>query len=87
MWGGVGGAGAPPTKKRKLSKKRKFSKDACTLLSLQAKKPKNLLLEHVWMVWRGWGDAGKSYESVSVKFKIFGREKGQENRQNHLSSF
>ena len=59
-------------------------KDACTLLSLQAIKHKNLLLKHVWMVWGGWGDAEKSYESVSVKFELFGREKSQENHQNHF---
>ena len=57
-------------------------KDACTLLSLQAKKPQNQLLEHVWMVWGGWGDAEKSYASVSVKFELFGREKSQENHSN-----
>ena len=62
-------------------------KDACTFLSLQAKKPKNLLLEHVWMVWEGWGDAGKSCASMSVKFELFGREKTQENHQNHFPSF
>ena len=33
-------------------------KDACTLLSLQAKKPKNLLLKHVWRAW-GLGGRGK----------------------------
>jgi len=37
------------------------------------------LLKHVWMVWGGWGDAEKSYESVSVKFELFGHEKSQEN--------
>jgi len=53
-------------------------KDACTFLSLQAKKPKNLLLKHVWRAWGGWVDAEKSYESVSVKFELFGREKSRE---------
>ena len=53
-------------------------KDAYTLPSLQAKKPKNLLLEHVWMVWGVWGDAEKSYGSVYVKFGLFDREKNQE---------
>ena len=28
MWGGVGGAGAPPTKKRTFPKKRTFTKKA-----------------------------------------------------------
>ena len=62
-------------------------KDACTLLTSQAKKHKNLLLEHVWMVWGGWGDAEKSYESVSVKCELFGHEKSQENHQNHFRVF
>ena len=62
-------------------------KDACNLLSLDAKKPKNLLLKHVWMVWGVWGDAEKSYESVSVEFGLFGHEKSQENHKNHFSSF
>jgi len=62
-------------------------KDACTLLSLHAKKTKNLLVTHVWMVWGGWGDAEKSYESVSVEFELFGHEKSQEDHQNHISSF
>ena len=35
----------------------------------------------------GWGDAGKSYESVSVKFELFGREKSQENHPNHFRVF
>ena len=64
-------------------------KDACTLLSLQAKKRKKLLLTHVWMVWGGWGEGGaeKSYESVSVKFELFGRDKSQENHQKHFRVF
>ena len=36
-------------------------KDACTLLSLQAKKPKNLLLEHVWF--GGLGEVGGTLEN------------------------
>ena len=62
-------------------------KDACTLLSLQAKKPKNLFLKHVWMAWGGWGDAEKSYASMSVEFELFGREKSQENHQNYFRVF
>ena len=59
-------------------------KDACTLLSLQAKKPKNLLLKHVWMAWEGWGDAEKSYAPMSVKFELFGHEKSHENHKNNV---
>ena len=62
-------------------------KDACTLLSLQANKPKNLLMEHVWRAWGAWGDAEKSYASMSVKFELFGREKSQENHRNMFRVF
>jgi len=39
------------------------------------------------MVWGVWGDAEKSYESVSVKFELFGHKKSKENHQNHFFSF
>ena len=39
------------------------------------------------MVWGGWGDAEKSYASMCVEFLLFGREKSQENHQNHFRVF
>ena len=50
-------------------------------------KSKNHFLTHVWRVWGSGGDAEKSYESVCVKFELFGHEKSQENHQNHFSNF
>ena len=50
-------------------------------------KPKNLLLEHVWRAWGVWGDAGKSYESVCVKFELFGHEESKEHNSNYVRVF
>jgi hypothetical protein len=36
------------------------------------------------MVWGGWGEAEKSYASMCDEFLLFGREKTQENHQNHF---
>jgi len=33
------------------------------------------------------GDVEKSHASMCVKFLLFGREKSQENHENHCSSF
>ena len=37
------------------------------------------------MVWGGWGDAEKSYASMSVEFELFGRDKSQ--KETHKSIF
>ena len=54
-------------------------------------RPKNLKTNFRNMFWwfgELWGDAEKSYASVSVKFELFGREKSQEkNHQNHFLVF
>ena len=82
--GGCGGGGSPPHEE---ANGPGGTKRRMHLTVPSGQKPKNLLLKHVWMVLGSGGEAGKSYESVCVKFEIFGHENSQENHKNHFRVF